>query len=240
MKNNLLYIVIIKIRIEFNFFKKRVSSKIVQNENINKNYIRKLLPACPVIIDAGAHIGADSVEMSRLFTKAEIHAFEPAPAIFKLLLHNVRKYKNIKTYKLALSDKTGEAEFNISSGSSDGSSSLLKPESVLIDHPDISFDEKIIVRTITLDEWASNNNILKVDFLWLDLQGFELDVLKASVKIFPLVKTVHLEVSSKTTYRNAAQYPEVKEWMVSVGFRIEVEAIPNGWDMGNVLFVRNF
>ncbi|MBK6479822.1 MAG: FkbM family methyltransferase [Saprospiraceae bacterium] len=79
----------------------------------------------------------------------------------------------------------------------DASSSLLEPKDHLIDHPDTSFKDKIQVQTITLDDWAFQNNISKVDLLWLDMQGFELNMLKASNKILATVKVIHTEVSTK-------------------------------------------
>ena len=91
----------------------------------------------------------------------------------------------------------------------------------------------------TLDDWAKINNVDKVDFLWLDMQGFELEVLKTSKIIFPTVKIVHMEISTKATYLNVPLYSEVKLWMESKGFRVEKEAIPKGWDQGNVLFVKS-
>lgn len=228
----------LKTIIEIGYLQKRISGTIIKNESISKIYIKKFLPYAPIIIDAGAHIGADSVEMCRFFKKPQIHSFEPVPTIFRSLQHNVRKYKNIQTYQVALSNKSGEAELNISSGGSNASSSLLKPDTHLVDHPDIFFNEIIRVKTITLDEWAKNNNISNVDFLWFDLQGFELEVLKASEVIFPTVRMVHMEVNMRSTYENTPLYSEVKTWMESKGFRVDKEAIPDGWDMGNVLFVK--
>ena len=127
----------------------------------------------------------------------------------------------------------------VSSGASDGSSSLLKPKEHLTDHPDVFFNEAIKVKTMKLDDWTAANNISTIDLLWLDMQGFELEVLKASSVILPKVKVIHMEVSTRPTYEGVPLYSDVKEWMQQNGFRVEVEAIPNGWDMGNVLFVRN-
>lgn len=47
-----------------------------------------------------------------------------------------------------------------------------------------------------------------------------------------------MEVSTKNTYDGVTLYPETKLWMENNGFYLDKEAIPEGWDMGNVLFVR--
>lgn len=210
----------------------------VHGDLIQKEYIKQFLPSRPVVIDAGAHKGGDSIEICELIHDASIHSFEPVPAIFTELKLNTRPYPQITCYNMALSNRTGEQTMNISGGNSDASSSLLKPKEHLTDHPGVNFDKSISVETITLDDWAKKFNIDKVDFLWLDMQGFELEMLKASTKILPGVKVIHLEVSTRETYESAPLYPEVKEWLTKQGFIVQLEAIPEKWDMGNVLFIR--
>lgn len=206
---------------------------------ISKAKLKKYLPADPVIIDCGAHIGSDSVELARIFPKASIHCFEPVPDIFTKLEHNTKPYKNIIRYKLALGTENIQTEMFVSSGNSDASSSLLQPTGHLETHPDVYFKNKILVEMITLDEWARKNNIKKIDFLWLDMQGFELPMLQVSEKALSTISCIHTEVSLKETYKNAVLYDGYKKWLESRGFRAVIEALPAGADMGNVLFVRN-
>lgn len=206
---------------------------------ISKAELKKYLPANPVIIDCGAHIGSDSVELARIFPNARIHCFEPVPDIFAKLKHNTKGYSNITCYQLALSVENGRTDMFVSSGNSDASSSLLQPTGHLETHPDVFFDNKISVETVTLDEWIRKNNIGKVDFLWLDMQGFELPMLQASEKALASVSCIHTEVSLIETYKNAVLYTGYKKWLESKGFRAVIEALPTGADMGNVLFARN-
>ena len=228
----------LKLKIEFLFLQKRFNKTVINGESINKNFIRQFLPANPVIIDAGAHVGGDSIDMCRLYKGSTIHSFEPVPAIFKLLKHNTRKFNRIHCHTIALSNKNGEQVMHVSSGASDGSSSLLQPNEHINIHPNLFFNEDITVQTLTLDDWAAQQHIKKIDLLWLDMQGFELEVLKASSVILPTVKAIHIEVGTKATYNGMPLYDEVKLWMETNGFQVEVEAIPDGWEMGNVLFVK--
>ena len=78
-----------------------------------------------------------------------------------------------------------------------------------------------------------------IDFMWLDMQGFELQMLKASEEMLSKVKCIHTEVSLKDTYKNAVHYSELRKWLEFKGFNVLMEAWPQGADMGNVLFVRN-
>ncbi len=209
----------------------------VRNENISKVLFKKYLPANPVIIDCGAHDGADTVALANTYN-AQIHAFEPVEDIFKRLKQRTSKFPSIFCYNIALSDNNGKQNFYVSEGESDGSSSLLEPKDHLRDHPETFFEKQTIVETLTLDTWAANNKIEKVDLLWLDMQGFELNMLKASTKILPTVKVIHTEISVTETYKGVPTYETYKSFLQSIGFTVLIEAIPKGWDMGNVLFVR--
>jgi FkbM family methyltransferase len=189
-------------------------------ENISKNLIKKYLPQNPVIIDCGANNGNDTVELARIIANSTVHAFEPIPETFEALKNATRKYKNIICYQVALSNQTGKAEMHVASGVNEsGSSSLLAPKSHLVDYPHIAFNKKIEVATITLDDWASQNNVDHVDLLWLDMQGFEMPMLKSSKKILPAVKAILTEVSLTETYNGVATYPVYKAYLQGEGFK---------------------
>lgn len=211
----------------------------VRNERISKVILKKYLPGNPVIIDCGSYDGSDSIELFKIFEEATIYAFEPVNELYKRLIENTKAYNNISCHPIALADKIGTMDFYISEGGSDASSSLLEPRDHLNDHPDTFFSNKVSVTTNTLDNWAIENGIKKVDMLWLDMQGFELKMLKASQVILSTVSVIHTEVSTKETYKEAAQYNDLRSFLEAKGFKVKIEAVPKGWDMGNVLFVRD-
>lgn len=220
------------------FFFRNFAIPEVMNENISKALFKKYLPATAIIVDCGAHTGKDSVELANLFPKGQIHAFEAAPEIFSKLQKIKSKWGNLFFYHVALADKNVEMNFYISEGNSDGSSSLLPPKTHLTDHPGTTFNKVIKVPTITLDTWAESRGLNRVDLLWLDMQGFELKMLQASKRILDTVSVIHTEVSVKETYEGVGQYEDLKSFLENKGFEVVLKAIPSGWDMGNVLFVR--
>jgi FkbM family methyltransferase len=190
------------------------------------------------MIDAGAHNGADSVEFARLFAGVTIHAFEPVPEVYTMLVANTRRWPQIHCYPLALSNRNELQMLHLSGGASDASSSLLEAKMHFDDHPDVTFDTQCLVHCQTLDTWVRSSAVGEVDFMWLDLQGFELEALRAGEAVLRGVRAIHTEVSVRETYTGAALYPDLKYWLESRGFVVDVEAIPRGSDMGNVLFVR--
>ncbi len=199
--------------------------------------IKRKIPSNPIIIEAGAHIGTDSCRFAEIWKDAAIYSFEPVPNIYSQLVSNTSKYSNINTIPLALSDRNGETEMFVSSGRSNASSSLLAPKEHLDAHPDVLFNETIKVKTVTLDDFCLMNNINHIDFMWLDMQGYELPMLKASQKMISNISLIYSEVSLIETYQGVSTYEHYKKWMDGAGFKVYKEYFP--WkDMGNVLFIK--
>jgi FkbM family methyltransferase len=200
-------------------------------------YFRELLPSAPVIVEAGAHGGGDTVRLARGWPRGHVHAFEPVPSLFERMSTRVRNRHNVSCYPLALSDSVGSAEIFISSGASDASSSLLRPTGHLVEHPQIDFNQVVDVPVTTLDAWAHEHGIDTVDFMWLDLQGGELAALRGASTLLVRVRVVYSEVSLKPMYQGGPLYPEFREWMAANGFSVVREKLPYQ-DMGNVVFAR--
>jgi FkbM family methyltransferase len=215
---------------------KWVGSKIF-HEIETKKIIKNFLPDDAVIVEAGAHAGVDTGEFARLFPTGRVYAFEPVPDIFFSLVENKGHLKNVIFFSVALGEKDEEVNMFVSGGRSDGSSSLLAPKDHLIDHPDVLFNENIFVNSITMDTWADLFAIPRVDLLWLDLQGLELNVLKSGQRVLENVRAIYTEVNLKENYEGAALYSDLRSWLEERGFSVELEQIY--WeDGGNVLFVR--
>lgn len=216
---------------------KKLIGKNAENEDefFVLDIVKRKIPSNPIIIEAGAHIGSDSGRFAQLWKDAKIYAFEPVPDVYSQLVENTSQYKNIKTVPLALSDKNVKTKMFVSSGRSDASSSLLAPKEHLDVHPDVLFNNTIDVETITLDDFCLKNNISHIDFMWLDMQGYELPMLMAAKNMISKISVIYSEVSLIETYEGVSTYQKYKEWMEGEGFKVYKEYFP--WkDMGNVLF----
>ena len=200
--------------------------------------IRQYLPPNPIVFEAGAHIGSDTTEMAENWPDAEIYAFEPIPKILKQLESNTKRFKSIHCYKLAIGEKSGRMKIHVSGGDSDGSSSILEPKEHLSLHPNVTFSKQIPVEVKDIDSWVKSEKLTTIDFLWLDLQGYELAALRGAKKILQNVSAIHCEVNLVEVYKGAPLYSDLKKWLEEYGFRVEIEAID--WDDGgNVLFVKD-
>ncbi|MDR3646451.1 MAG: FkbM family methyltransferase [Candidatus Babeliales bacterium] len=210
----------------------------IPNGVITKKTISKYLSKNPVIVEAGAHNGTDTLEMAKLWPNSTIHAFEPVPELFQKIKNKIKHYSNIKIYNLALSDLIGKTKMYVSSRN-DAASSLLPTNSVVFNHyqPKVLFNKEIYIESTTLDKWATVNNIKNIDFLWLDMQGYEPKMLMASPNILKTVKVIYTEVNHKELYAGSILFNEYRKFLETQGFQLVQVCFPFE-DWGDALFVR--
>ena len=200
-------------------------------------WILNNLPKDSTIIEAGTCEGLDTLFFSEHFTEGKIFGFEPIPALFDQVKSRTYDRNNVVIYNMALSDSSGKKTMNLSDrfGQIWGSSSFLNPKEHLKYNPEITFNSKVDVDMIRLDDFISQNQIKKIDLMWLDMQGYEPNVLMSSPDSLNITKYLYTEVSVLENYEGMILYPEFKKFLEFHGF----EAIHEGlyWtDGGNVLF----
>jgi len=185
------------------------------------DYVKDFLPDNPIILECGAYNGDDTLRMAKQWPKATIHAFEPVPVHFENIKNRTEDNNNIKIYKLALADVEGKLDFYLSDAQNTGiltaSSSLLPAKDHVKFDNWVTFNKKTTVDAITLDKWASDEKIDHIDFMWLDMQGFALNMLKPS-KMVKNTSVIYIEVEFIEAYEKQYLYPEIKEWMRTNGF----------------------
>lgn len=204
---------------------------------ITFDYICSKLCSSPVIIEAGAHDGTNSRDLASI-PGSTVYCFEPLPGAFQRLVEATESAPNVSCYPIALGQFDGVIEMFVSSGKNDASSSILKPKEIRVVNPDIHFHEKIPVKVFTIDSWAQEHGVAKVDFLWLDMQGYELAAMQAAPKILETVSVIYTEVNLLEVYEGVPLYNDVWRWLTSSGFH--VDRIDFVWpDQGEDLFVRD-
>lgn len=127
------------------------------------------------LFDVGANEGWYSLELVKKFknNKVEIFSFEPSKHTYNLLKNNVEKYKNISAINIGFSNSIGKKKLFL-----DNEGSLLASfyQRDLSDYNILmKKDEDVIVTTI--DTFCLENGIDKIDFLKIDVEGHELNVL---------------------------------------------------------------
>lgn len=176
-----------------------------------------------VIIDIGANIGTFSTLMSLQHPKAKIYAFEPDPRTFKLLTTNltINQCQNVISERKGLSHQSGHARFYSSNIS--GLSGLNRSTN----QGKINTTR---IRTINLSEILSKNKINQVDFLKIDAEGAEFDILLNSPnRIFYKIKEIVLEYHNHLTVHH---HNEIIKKLQQHGYQIVTRPHPFEKDIG--------
>ena len=116
----------------------------------------------------------------------KIYCFEPQKKIFKILHKNYSNKKNIKFFNLGLAHKKSkiifyENKLTATSTFSKSKNTLFSNIKNFILNSKDSYIDKYIINTRTLDEIFFNKKIYNI-FLKIDVEGFEINVLKGAKK----------------------------------------------------------
>ncbi len=131
-----------------------------------RRWVEANLPADAVVIDAGANIGLTAMMLSLLLPNGHVHAFEALPANATHLRQNIagNGLNNVSVNAVALGDRPGRMSMRGA-----GSSSHVVPL------------EGAGIPVVTLDGYMAEAGLARVDFIKMDVEGFEPAVLAGAV-----------------------------------------------------------
>jgi len=201
--------------------------------------LRKYLDDPKVIVEAGASDGVDTLMFVNEFPEVTIFAVEPIEKQYAFLIDKFKNFNNINLSQVALSSKTESVNIFVGKANGElggmGSSSLLKPSLHKRYFPEITFTETQLTEAVTLNKFLVDNNIKKVDLLWLDIQGKELDVMQAAQDALCLrVKFLHLEISRIQFYEEMPTERDIRSFLQTIGFKCVIDRV--GAISGNALY----
>ena len=121
----------------------------------------------PTILDVGSHVGASALYFHARYPEATIHAFEPDPDNFALLVANTRQVPGVVVHNLAVAGSDGHR--TLWQGNESWTSSL-EPR---------SGPRAVPVQAVRLDTVLERLGLETVDLLKLDVEGAEFDVISS-------------------------------------------------------------
>jgi FkbM family methyltransferase len=191
-----------------------------------------------IVFDIGSCEGEDAIRYAALFPSAVVYAVEPVPSNLRLIEENLARHpeSHVKVLPCALSDSAGQATLFVSSGQPDDvtpsdwdygnkSSSLRPPDRHLEVHPWVRFDDQIVVATTTLERVCRDEGISVIDFVHLDVQGAELEVLRGAGPYLEQIGAIWMEVEAIPLYQAQPLKPDVERFMAGHGFRKMVDTV---------------
>lgn len=160
----------------------------IYNQNIYERHYHPKLG--DIVFDIGSHIGIFSLKASRIVgTNGVVYSFEPNPINFVILKRNVmlNKASNVKISNKAVSSQNKILQLYLDPENTGGSSVQIKTGKTA----------QISVSSITLDNIINEKNIQEVNFLKLDVEGHELEILKGANHFLNICKHIAMETHEK-------------------------------------------
>jgi FkbM family methyltransferase len=163
--------------------------------------IENLIQDGDIIFDIGANRGNYSYHILTTKKNVRLYSFEPIPFIFEHLQTKLSLF-NVSCYNLALSNQTGIQDFfyyeekKLTPSASELSGLFHRP---IVDKI-CNYDATVIrVKTDTLDSFCSEHGISTINFLKIDTEGAELNVLEGATN---LLATNAIKINSIRIWRH--------------------------------------
>lgn len=195
------------------------------------------------ILDIGANIGQFANMIHSIIPEASIYSFEPIEKCFKSLQMNTSHFPKIQCFCCAVGDKN--ATTVIHTNEFTPSSSLLKMADLHVKsfpYTRNTIEEEVQVRT--LDSLLSQTPLEPNVLAKIDVQGFELNVLRGSQETLLKVDILLVETSFYRLYENQPLFDDVYQYLRSRGFSYrgnfdQVVSVTNGEVLqADAIFIR--
>jgi FkbM family methyltransferase len=146
--------------------------RIVKSNFVKRNYTKDSVPITrdSIVVDVGAHIGSFSIMAARMAWK--VLAFEPEPGNFQMLKKNMElnHLENLSLFEMAVSGISGYQDIYTYRGGSSADYSLYSSGTMNIRIGRIP--------TISVEDIIQGEGLPRIDFLKLDCEGAEHDILR--------------------------------------------------------------
>jgi FkbM family methyltransferase len=186
-----------------------VSFGLMANLKVAKE--RGVFSGIDAIVDVGANIGQFAYMISRLCPGVPVISVEPDPACFIELERTFQRFGiRGRCLRFAASDKSGEAGLNVHDDRVNNS--------LLASGPGGGPITSVAVQLSSLDALLADAQPTGRLLLKLDVQGYEMHVLRSAEQALQRCEAVIVEVSFERAYQGGATPAEILAWLDARGF----------------------
>ncbi len=180
-----------------------------------------------LILDVGANKGEYTMDLINLGYRGVIESFEPIDEAYKHLEKVSKKNKLWNSSKIALGNFDGETEINVA-GNINSSSLLDMLPNHILSEPKSKYTRKEKITVNKLDTiFPSIYNNGDNAYLKIDVQGYEMEVLKGAENSLNFIKGIQIEMSIELLYEGSILYNELIQFLETKGY--ELFSIENGF-----------
>ena len=178
-----------------------------------------------IIFDVGANDGSSFEALHKCLPWTKIYAFEPTPELVNNIRAKLGHSRNYHLIPKAVGEIRGHADFNVAGQSDWGCSSLLEFSDGLDrswpGRTDFVVTQRTKVEIIRLDDFVREHKISHIDFLHIDTQGTDLNVLRSLGDEIQRVRSGVIEVPQSRDvmlYKNQHTREDAMEFFAQKGF----------------------
>jgi FkbM family methyltransferase len=162
-------------------------------------FIKSKVDFNSVFLDVGANTGIYSYALSQVISSKNLYMFEPQIDLYKNLLNF---FKKSNVHNIALSNMNSLVEFKIPYINNKKYKTRGTLRVNFVEENETNF-KKIYVRSEKLDDFVLKNNINKIDFIKIDVEGFEEEVIEgAQETIIKLKPKLMIEIEQRHHKKN--------------------------------------
>jgi FkbM family methyltransferase len=197
-------------------------------------------------ITGAIHVGAflgEELSQYRALGLTNTILFEPQKKLFDIV--NFKCIVKEKAFNVALGSEESvvgmfisDREGGVSNGAG-ASSSILAPKKHLTEHPEVTFPSKESITVKRFDKFVQENgvDISNHNLLNIDVQGYELEVLKGMGDELNKIQLIIAEVNRDEMYEGCPMIEDIDDYVKEFGFeRVAVEWQSESW--GDALYVK--
>jgi len=193
----------------------------------------RFLHAGNVLYDVGANVGFFTVIGAKLVGPGgQVHAFEPVPENAAAVRHNceLNGLKQVTVWETAVSDQSGTGQLQLAEYSGGASLSVAAPP------PD--FAGTVDVPLVTLDEIVQTRQAPPPNFVKIDVEGAEIQVLRGMAGVIEKHKPIIIfEIDDGDPQAFAQKKTTCTEFLQNFGYTMEI--LPDSYPHGDWL-VENY
>jgi len=197
------------------------------------------------IIEVGANSGGHTEKLLEQYPDAQFYLFEPTrELIWKDLIPKFGHLKNVHIIPFAIDIENTFKQFNVAGHEDWGCSSLHNFSSDIQEiwpRDDFRTTHSYIVPTIKLKTFCDIYNIGEIDFLWIDAQGNDYNVLLSLEDKIDDVKEGQCEGSWRVKLYEGVEngVDTILQFLTQKGFDTKLESNDHTAAEGNVFFQRS-
>ena len=173
-----------------------------------------------LVVDVGANRGQFALAVRRFGPTATVISFEPLPGPSLYFRRIFSEDTAVVLHNAAIGEKLGRQEMHISAR--DDSSSLLPIGSLQTAiFPGTAEASKSSVDVAPLGAFLTEDQIVGPALLKIDVQGYELEVLRGSGSLLQKFEWLYCECSFVEMYTGQALAYEIVEWLAGRKFHVQ-------------------